>query len=154
MSRHPLHLFIYTYVFLFALCACLFFNGLWHCIRMLNWLLVEYFFLGLISWCRDIDVLVFLVTTGMDWWLFVWQFCKKMLLLSYTGFIFNSFIVMYKNSLDIDVCESFFPRILLFACLLIGVLNLKSFNVVLMIVECWLFFGFHFWFLLSLIWPL
>jgi hypothetical protein len=24
MSRHPLHLFIYTYVFLFALCACLF----------------------------------------------------------------------------------------------------------------------------------
>jgi len=28
MSCHPLHLFIYAYVFLFALCACLFFNGL------------------------------------------------------------------------------------------------------------------------------
>ena len=53
-------------------------------------------------------------------------------------------LVMYKNSLDIDVCVSFFPGILLFACQLIGVLNLKSFNVVLMIVECWLFFGFHF----------
>lgn len=92
MSRHPLHLFKYTYIFLFALCACLFFNRRRHCIRMLNWLFVEYCFLGLISWCMDLNVLVFLVTTGMNW-LFVRQICqKKCFCYSIWASFFNSFI--------------------------------------------------------------